>query len=80
MGWRKERRLGPVWRRGRYSVLSVSHAKIHPTLLDFIFIFVRIDRLGLRTTGQSVFLGFLVGLGMAGVRKGKERLRSKVER
>jgi len=38
-----------------------------------------IDRLGLRTTGQSTLLGFLVGLGMAGMRKGKEKLGSNVE-
>jgi len=38
------------------------------------------DRLGLRTTGQSILLGVLVGSGMLGMRKGKERLSLKVER
>lgn len=38
------------------------------------------DRLGLRTTGQSILLGSVVGLGMAGMRKGRESLiGSKVE-
>lgn len=50
------------------------------TLPCFVSFFVLADRLGLRTTGQSALLGFFVGLGMAGIRKGKERLTSKVER
>ena len=47
--------------------------------LPLIF-FILADRLGLRTTGQSILLGLLVGMGMVGMRKGKERLTSKVER
>jgi hypothetical protein len=43
------------------------------------FLFFK-DRLGLRTTGQSILLGFIVGLGMAGMRMGRENLKSKVER
>ena len=45
----------------------------------YLISLVRTDRLGLRTTGQAVLLGLLVGLGMAGMRKGRERLGSKVE-
>ena len=51
-----------------------------PCFASVICLFVRTDRLGPRTTGQSIFLGFLVGLGMTGMRKGKERLASEVER
>ncbi|KAF9783007.1 hypothetical protein BJ322DRAFT_1008758 [Thelephora terrestris] len=42
-------------------------------------VFGLVYRLGLRTTGQSVLLGFLVGLGMAGMRKVKESLELEVE-
>lgn len=43
-------------------------------------LFGLVYRLGLRTTGQSILLGFLVGLGMAGMRKAKESLKSEVGR
>ena len=43
------------------------------------FSYLSTDRLGLRTTGQSILLGLLIGLGMTGMRKGKEKLGSKVE-
>ncbi|KAF9653405.1 hypothetical protein BDM02DRAFT_3087526 [Thelephora ganbajun] len=42
-------------------------------------LFGLVYRLGLRTTGQSILLGFLVGFGMAGLRKGRESLALKVE-
>ena len=45
----------------------------------YLILRIHTDRLGLRTTGQSMLLGFLVGLGMTGMRMGKERLGSKVE-
>ena len=50
-----------------------------PLQRGYLILLFCTDRLGLRTTGQSILLGFIVGLGLAGMRKGKERLRSKVE-
>jgi hypothetical protein len=48
----------------------------NPTALSYS---AHTDRLGVRTTGQSILLGLLVGLGIAGMRKGKESLASRVE-